>query len=65
MSFGNKSIHIVERLREYADLYESEYGDPGVVAMIREAADTIERLRAMIISSVIDPVCNEIMEKLK
>jgi hypothetical protein len=45
MSFSNKSIDIVERLRECADLDESEYGEPGVVAMTREAADTIERLR--------------------
>jgi hypothetical protein len=46
MGFSNKSIDIVERLRECADLDESEYGEPGVVAMTREAADTIESLRA-------------------
>jgi hypothetical protein len=46
MSFADKTVDLVERLRECADLDAAEGGEPGVVAMTREAADMIERLRA-------------------
>lgn len=46
MSFADKTIDIVDRLRECADLDAAEGGEPSVVALTREAADTIERLRA-------------------
>lgn len=45
MSFADKTIDLLERLRECADLDAAEGGEPGVVAMTREAADMIERLR--------------------
>lgn len=46
MSFAaDKTVDLVERLRECADLDAAEGGEPGVVAMTREAADMIERLR--------------------
>ena len=44
MSFADKTVELVERLRECADLDAAEGGEPGVVAMTREAADMIERL---------------------
>ena len=46
MSFADKTVDLVERLRDCADLDAAEGGEPGVVAMTREAADMIERLRA-------------------
>lgn len=45
MSFADTSVDIVERLNECARLYEAESFAPGVVAMTREAADIIARLR--------------------
>lgn len=45
MSFADKTVDLVERLRECADLDQAEGGEPAVVAMTREAADAIERLR--------------------
>jgi len=36
---------LINRLRENADLDEMEHGNPDVVALEREAADEIERLR--------------------
>lgn len=46
MSFADRAVDIVERLRECADLDAAEGGEPGAVAMTREAAEMIERLRA-------------------
>ena len=44
MIFSDKTVELVERLRECADLDAAEGGERGVAAMTREAADMIERL---------------------
>ena len=45
MSFSDTAVDLVDRLRECADLDAAEGGEPSVVAMTREAADMIDRLR--------------------